>query len=630
MVSSVSTPFQRPSPLCLLCVFVLFYRDTAAFVRSSAWGVHAVYRISFFDCLIILTLPQLNLALFTLEILADKDVHSDQDSRGGAGFGQDGRRRELFSESESEEEESRTSFGSKSSKYSRQQHRSDHQGSRHSRPQSGRYSDSEASSQRSRGVLTDQSSQIRQNRRVDSAHDAMAKTRASTKKKPSKEAAEAKIRELEAQLAAVQKENEVQKQQLSTSKAKDSGKKASVVGKLPINKDMMKRVKELGSHRGEVFRTVKFLSSETSLHKACKVAMAFIPDVADMLQGTKEEVDNNVAAFAATYGDLLCRQINNARNSVQTGMKKAYLERAKEGLPMPTPKQLATVVRRKDMVIPPKPKRNEYKTDEDFAAATKDYEDNYEDTKARVAQNRDFFKWYWTELLPKSASGARWPQSVRNYGTICDHAPPDDPDKKYITVHDEALTVVIYENCGQRFPYLASLEDPSKYDEKNVLYQSAYSDSRSGQCKWGGWTNQGRRRFKDLHKAIQVSRGRDHVQKLESEILKEIQADNKINLNKKKKSKTLVFEEDEDCEAPIGDDAGPEAENEDPASDLEDFEDNYRPVCKKKKRKRQQKDEDGDDEEGSEENEEGSDENSSKRARSDDGEEGSDEEEECD
>jgi hypothetical protein len=89
----------------------------------------------------------------------------------------------------------------------------------------------------------------------------------------------------------------------------------------------------------------------------------------------------------------------------------------------------------------------------------------YEEKHAEVKQNQDWFKWYWLALLPKVCGNKHWGATIRQYGLISEHAPIENPKQKYVTSSDKALVMLLMENCGQRFPYLASLPR-HKYTQK--------------------------------------------------------------------------------------------------------------------------------------------------------------------
>jgi hypothetical protein len=201
---------------------------------------------------------------------------------------------------------------------------------------------------------------------------------------------------------------------------------------------------------------------------------------------------------------------------------------------MPNPIQIVLLILREDLELPKKPKEpkaGDYEDLSHFQAARTKYMTRlaeYEERYKEVKQNREWFKWYWLALLPKVCGNKRWGATIRQYGLISEHAPIENPNQKYVTSSDEALVMLLMENCGQRFPYLASLPW-RKYTQKDLadqakhkLYQSAYSNSKAGSIKWGGWGPDGRKHFSQLMVAIWEACRKKGVRVLELGILKEI------------------------------------------------------------------------------------------------------------
>ena len=208
--------------------------------------------------------------------------------------------------------------------------------------------------------------------------------------------------------------------------------------------------------------------------------------------------------------------------------------------------------------------------------------------------NMDFFCWYWTDLLPKATGKHRWGQGIRTTGTITGHAPPTENAEKYISVQDEALVLLIYENCGQRFPYVA--ECAGKREEVDVddpKYTAKWSDSTMGQIKWGGWNKEGRKRFKDLCRFLAVRRTKSHVQGVEEVALARINKDKygegNEGGNKNGKSVLDLIGYDEELGGFMMNSDEEMAENG--LDELEDADDNYLPLPPAKEKKYKQKQE---------------------------------------
>ena len=409
-----------------------------------------------------------------------------------------------------------------------------------------------------RGVLTDIAAQNRHNRRLENSANMSESAGKRGKDKDLKKQLEAEIAKLQAQIQENQQAHEQELAEARTAALKGKKRKSRAHGygvQVPISTELEERVIDVAGT--ELWRTCKFLADESQLLEACQFIMETLPETSDLVDDKNPEKDLNIEAFSAHYGEKVCKTINTKRSDVQSGMKKAYEIRVSSGLSVPTPKQLGQVIRRVGLEYDPEnPEKN--------------------------AENREWFLWYWEHLLSKVGGKNVWGHTIRCYGTISQHAPPDDPNRKYITSSDEALVLVMYENCGQRFPYTAECNRKGiKVDQNHKRYQSRWSDNRAGQCKWGGWNLNGRKRYIELRTKISKAKRKNHVAAVEAHCLSELQAKHSIGTSrtsKKKGKKAKDFEGNEESFASFGveSDEELEEEEEEVPSDFEELEDDYR------------------------------------------------------
>jgi hypothetical protein len=213
-------------------------------------------------------------------------------------------------------------------------------------------------------------------------------------------------------------------------------------------------------------------------------------------------------------------------------------------LPTPDPLQIVLVIHRKNLELTKKPKEPKAEDYEDvalFEEARTKYETRLaknEKKYAEVKQNWDWLKWYWLTLLPKVCGNKRWGQTIRQYDLISDHAPIENPKKKYVTLLDEVLVMLLMENCGQRFPYYTTKD--LNEQAKHKVYQSAYSNSKAGSVRWGRWGPDGRKCFLELMISIRDARRKEEVCELELGLLKEIQKEMGLDKRKDNKCSTLI------------------------------------------------------------------------------------------
>ena len=172
----------------------------------------------------------------------------------------------------------------------------------------------------------------------------------------------------------------------------------------------------------KIWRTCKFISNTDQLDRVCEQIMEMSPELQKYAnKALKKEVREGYRASLATnYGEKICGTINSTRTTVQSNIRKAYVERACSGRSMPTAKELLDIVRRKNLVMESdKPKVGQ--TEEEFRALER-----------KVQRNMDWFLWYWDKLLVAETGKENWCGSIRHYGTISAYAPMDDPTNKYV------------------------------------------------------------------------------------------------------------------------------------------------------------------------------------------------------
>jgi hypothetical protein len=383
-------------------------------------------------------------------------------------------------------------------------------------------------------VLTEQGSQNREQRRAENHRNSfdpkMVSTRKSSASKeppakpvalPTKKTSADVIAELRAKLNAFEKEKANITTQFQAkldklkakSKAKSGGSGAK--SKIPLGKEMKDRVSDVVNEY--LWRNTKFLANDEELAQACFEVMTQIPGLDVLVAEDNDEQEENIQAMVQVYGADILSKVNGLRNDAQSGIRKAYIKRAMKDLPMPTPAQLLSVIMREGLEIDP------------------------EDPDKNKLQ-REWHLWYVDELLPKIAF-SRWGYSVRNYGIISEHAPPDDPTTKYITSSDEAMVVILWENTAQRLPYQVQCKKAGiKWRHDHKEYVAKYSCASAGQAKWGGWNLAGRVRYGKLRSSIIKAKRKDPkaVKRVEKATLKALQSKNGLTAKKSKKRKDRV------------------------------------------------------------------------------------------
>ena len=136
------------------------------------------------------------------------------------------------------------------------------------------------------------------------------------------------------------------------------------------------------------------------------------------------------------------------------------------------------------------------------------------------------FAWYWEHYLPAIAGNTYWSKAIRRTSTM---TLANFKNKHCITVTTEAMAVLIYENCAQKWVAIFNWKEggneskkkiPKKKDDKDsAQFQGKWSDSYCGQDKYGGWHDDGLRRFLDILALVKEGRLREKAPDLEKECL---------------------------------------------------------------------------------------------------------------
>ena len=254
----------------------------------------------------------------------------------------------------------------------------------------------------------------------------------------------------------------------------------------------------------KVWREVKFVSSTkqmTALAQAtCKLS-GLEGKFTDDGKLTPEGAD-----WVRTYEGTINKMLNDHRSYCQTAMKDVCTKMMKDYKlkELPTNEEFLKIIRR----------------DEDVDMV--------------------LFEWWWDEYMPKACGSAKvWNKLTKYFGLMRSHHPPACNNKVYITPSTEAWGMLLIENCRDRWPKLMKLKE--KNGDRIVYYTKAapenkpgvqyvnvkedqdfvgkYTDTESGQIQFGGWSNDGLKRYKELRQLNQQARDLPTTKNLENEIL---------------------------------------------------------------------------------------------------------------
>ena len=201
------------------------------------------------------------------------------------------------------------------------------------------------------------------------------------------------------------------------------------------------------------------------------------------------ELRDYLLSYVYTYGDKICNIINTHRNTVASALHKSWNNRMQNGGYIPEADDLLQIMKRKGLrkiTINPE-------------AADQEKE------KAKVARYNVGVKKHWClfdwlvgDCIRVVAVPKRW-QEQRFYGALSVYSPSNDPQNPWVTPADEALVMVMLENYESRWNYeLRCKNNGTKVDRSHEEFQTLYTDNKCGQCKYGGWNQDGRDRYEVL------------------------------------------------------------------------------------------------------------------------------------
>ena len=134
------------------------------------------------------------------------------------------------------------------------------------------------------------------------------------------------------------------------------------------------------------------------------------------------------------------------------------------------------------------------------------------------------FEWYWEVVLPKMVGADNWATASRRYGIISSAYVPDaSPKRRCITMSDEAMCVVMWENAFGRWNDLFEWENrPENKGKKHPNWNGKYTLANGGQSEWGAWTPAGLQAYNGYYKVVKAARKHPECKKWEKQCLSNI------------------------------------------------------------------------------------------------------------
>jgi hypothetical protein len=241
--------------------------------------------------------------------------------------------------------------------------------------------------------------------------------------------------------------------------------------------------------KGFIWNRNQFIANPSEMDRIMLQIMLSTVYGRELLEGLSEQEKKKlVTSHALTYGKKYINpMINQKRSVTQTALWKAVAKRTAAGKKIPSTATMLQIIRRKGL---------EYII----------HEENTEPTPENIRQVdewREIFDWYVGDLVSKVTGTKNWGDQ-KFHGHISTYAPPDDKTTPYVSAGAEAFVQLMFENCDIKWGYMirciqngVAINDKSVKMDKNV-----FSDRCSGQNEYGGWSDKGRVRYKELRDQI--------------------------------------------------------------------------------------------------------------------------------
>ena len=258
-----------------------------------------------------------------------------------------------------------------------------------------------------------------------------------------------------------------------------------------LNEELVSLIKS--TVRDHVFKKFKFVTNDEQNLALCNATITAMNK--EELTGEGPEKDLARTKFQVDYGDTISSSLNNSRNYVQTQTQRsAYEWWESHNKTLPSFKDIADCFQRK--------------------------------LDTTDAENADSILFYCEYFLPKLTGNARdYSDKIRYFQTISEAKSGSNAEHFDITPETEAFGLVLFENYREKWLEIFKIKEKIKkkakakkhriavvskkksaahtesgkceyyYTEDNEKLATKYTDPSSGQKQFGGWTNDGIKKY---------------------------------------------------------------------------------------------------------------------------------------
>jgi hypothetical protein len=147
--------------------------------------------------------------------------------------------------------------------------------------------------------------------------------------------------------------------------------------------------------------------------------------------------------------------------------------------------------------------------------------------RAQSVHEMEAYLWFVGSFL-ECVSGARaW--GKRKYFERVSNAMVGGTDELLVTVSDEAFALLLYENYVTKWMTKYIEERTQTFQEENKRMNGKFTKSSTGNCEYGGWDEDGVRRFNQLCVLVQNDRRSRKAQEMEEYVLMELRKKKFVN-----------------------------------------------------------------------------------------------------
>jgi len=149
----------------------------------------------------------------------------------------------------------------------------------------------------------------------------------------------------------------------------------------------------------------------------------------------------------------------------------------------------------------------------------------------------DLLVYYWDVLMHIATNKHWWGPERRHYKILqCTEEIDGNPDSNPVTPGSEALCIFLIENNEDKWPWMfdwVNVKKKGKVPSSRKDYKelnAKYSLPNSGKKAFGGWSDEGHKRYEEIRKEIIKIRkaGQESQYKLERECLRRVREKNRV------------------------------------------------------------------------------------------------------